>query len=311
MAYVVYLKPKDGDLSLESFRKLFEDRKDFRIEGDKALYENHNTGVGFYFEYIHTSNEGDDNVRPEGAYRIMLSVEYCQPTFFFVEAIYRIEELVDEDGLVVYDPQIGGEEGAEPFDHDVMFESWGDCNLEAVGDYMMSLGPAMDDVFVMPYKTVKSLWEWNCYIFKAREEIADHIHIPSVMAVDYGGDDNTGVVWQQGAPIVIPEVDVVVIARPNKDDPDSGVLDCCVVKYDEIRYLVDKYSDDDFGSAMILSYKSVPQEIQEFFANVQSDVEFAVMDMCDILEYELAERALFLDVEEKDEEADVEEKADK
>lgn len=301
MAYVVFLKSKEGDLSLESFQKLFKDRENFRVEGHQAFYENHNTGVGFYFEYIHTSNQGDENVRPEGTYRIVLSVEYCQPTFFFVEAIYEIEDFIDKGDLVVYDPQIGGKEGAEPFDHDVMFESWKDCNEDAICEYMLGLGPAMDDVFVMPYNTVKLLWEWNYYIPKAREQIANHIHIPSVMAVDYNGDDQTGVVWQQGAPIAIPEVDIVIIAKPDKENPDSGVLDCCALKYDEIRHLVDKYSEGNMGSAKLMSYEHVPEEIQNFFANVNSAAEFAVMDMCDILEYEVAEHALFLNKEESGE----------
>jgi hypothetical protein len=290
MAYEVFLKLKDEEMSLEAFLELFSKRKNCRIDGQRAIYENTDTGVGFYYEYMYEENKGAPNVCSDGVYRVALCIEYCQPAFFFVEALYELYDLVQNENIVAYDPQIGGEPDGLEFDDAKLFESWKECNLDAVREYMLSLGPDMDDVPVMPYSALKQMWEWNYSIAHLREMFDGKMQIPTIQAISLGEEDLTAVVWKNGGPIAIPYVDVIVFAAQKEGDKGFGF---CAVDYEDVKPLIEKYSEKTYANAYLLSYDSTPKEISDYIAGIDSDLEFMPMDMCDVLEYEIAEGALF------------------
>ena len=301
MAYEVFLKLKDRDLSLDSFQDLFSRRKNCRANGDEqVIYENPDTGVGFYFEYMHEEKKGEANVRADGVYRVALCVEYCQPAFFFVEALYEIFDLVEQEGFVVYDPQIGGRAGGGVFDDKKLFENWIECNILAVHDYMMSLGPEMDDVPVMPYGTLREMWKWNYSIESLRKTLDKKMQIPTIQCVEFEGEDLTAVIWKEGDPIAIPYVDVVIFARRknnSKADDKNQDYEFCAIDYEDVKPLIEKYSESFFMNAFLLDYDETPKEIEKFITAQDPGVEFLPMNMCDVLEYEVAEKALFPDME--------------
>ena len=295
MAYEVFLKHKDEDLSLEAFLEVFAARKNCHAEDGRVIYENADTGVGFVYEYIPEDQKGAPNVRSEGVYRVALCVEYCQPAFFFVEALYEIYNLVEHEGFEVYDPQIGGRSGGGKFDDRKLFDNWTAFNELAVKDYMMSLGPDMDNVPVMPYETLKKMWEWNYAIDRLREMLDQNIQIPTIQSVEFADEDLTAVIWKDGESIAIPYVDVIIFARPKKGaaSGDEGEnYEFCAVDYEAVKPLIEKYSERSFANAFVLDYTKVPKEITKYIASLDPGVEFTLMDMCDVLEYEVAERAL-------------------
>ncbi len=292
MPYEVYLKFKDREMSFEAFLELFSKRKNCRVDDQLVVYENSDTGVGFYYEYMHGEDKSAPNVRSDGVYRVALCVEYCQPMFFFVEALYEIYDLVRNDDIVVYDPQIGGMSGGGKFDDVQTFESWKECNFEAVREYMLSLGEEMDDVPVMPYDTLKQMWEWNYSISRLREELGNKIQIPTMQVIDLGDKYLTAVVWKDGGSIAIPYVDILVFAM-GKDGGDEGGF--YAIDYEEAKPLIEKYFTKIYANAYVLDYDDTPEEISKYIAGLDSGLEFMPMNMCDILEYEVAERALFSD----------------
>ncbi|MCK5375214.1 MAG: hypothetical protein KAJ40_08010 [Alphaproteobacteria bacterium] len=296
MPYEVCLKPKNGDMSLKEFQEFFSKRKNCRVDGSEGVYENQNTGVGFCFEYMHEENKGALNVRPDGIYRVVLSVEYCQPAFFFVEALYEIYDLVKQENFVVYDPQADGKSGGWPFSDKEMFDNWTHCNEGAVLEYIIGLREEMQYLPVMPYDTVQKVWEWNYFLEKLGETLDAKMHIPTILAVEYKDEYLTAVVWREGCPIAIPYVDIVIFSRRKKGaDPSSFEEDdfeYCVVDYEEIKPLIDKYSEKEFANAFILGYDTPPEEITSFIAGLNSRGNFSLIDMCDILECEVIEDAV-------------------
>jgi len=299
MTYEVYLKFKDKEMSLEAFLKLFSGRNNCHADGERVIYENADTGVGFYLEYMHEDNKGDPNVRSDGVYRVVLCVEYCQPDFFFVEALYEIYDLVQHEDIVVYDPQISGILGGGAFDDKKLFDNWKDCNLDAVQEYIMSLGPEMDDVPVMPTSALKVMWKWNYDIGHLREMLDEKMQIPTIQIVEFDGEDLTAVIWKDGASIAIPYVDIIVFARrkggaETSSDNDQN-YEFCAIDYEEVKPLIKKYSKRNFANAFLLEYDKTPKEIEAFIAELDPEVKFMPMDMCDVLEYEVAEEALFSD----------------
>ncbi len=292
MAYEVYLRRKDEDLSLDAYLEMFSKRKNCRVEGQQVIYENADTGVGFYYDFLNEGAKDASEVRPDGIYRIVLRVEYCQPAFFFVEALHEIYDLVQHEDFYVYDPQINESSGGEAFSDKKLFLSWRECNLDAVNEYMLSLGAEMDDVPMMPFEALKRMWEWNYAIRRLRDMLDQKIRIPTIQAINFADEDLTAVVWKDGGPIAIPYVDIIVFARSISGGDE---YDFCAVDYEDVKPLIDKYSEKNFANAFVLSYDIVPEEISDFIKDLDSDIEFIPMDMCDILEYEVAETALFPD----------------
>ncbi len=299
MAYEVYLRLKDKEMSLESFLELFSKRKNCRAVGDKVIYENADTGVGFYFEYMHEEKKGAPNVRSDGVYRVALYIEYRQPVFFFVEALYEIFDLVENAGFVVYDPQIGGKQDDKEFDDAKLFASWKDCNLDAVQEYMLSLGSEIVNFPIMPYTTLKKVWEWNYAISRLQEMLDKKMQIPTIQAISLSDEDLTAVVWKEGGSIAIPYVDVIVFAMRKEGDKGSSdndpSYDFYAVDYGDVKPLIEKYSEKIYANAFLLNYDSVPKEISDYILSLDSSLEFEPMDMCDVLEYEVIEVALFPD----------------
>lgn len=297
MAYEIYLKPKNGDLSLETFQGMFSERKHCRVDGNVAFYENHSTGVGFYLQYMDVSNDGAPNVLPDGVYRIALCVDYCQPAFFFVEALYMVHNLVQSESFSIYDPQLELYFEGWPFNDKKMFDNWSACNEDSVYEYMMSLGPDMDGVPVMPYDAMQKIWEWNYAIERLHEMLDPKMQIPVIQPVDFGDEDLTAVVWKEGTSIAVPYVDLIIFARrKNKGEitgDDSKDYDFCAVDYEDVKHLIEKYSKNYFANAFLLEYEGVPEGLSQYIAGLDSSVPFTLMNMCDVLEYEVAEAALF------------------
>jgi len=290
MAYEVYLKFKDKEMSLEAFLELFSKRNNCRVDGERVIYENADTGVGFYYDYMPEEDKDASNVRSDGVYRVALGIEYCQPAFFFVEALYELYDLIENHGFVLYDPQIEKKLTKKTFNDDDLFEGWRECNQDAVREYMMSLGPEMDDVPVMPYDAIRMMWEWNYYISSLREMLDEKMQIPTIQAVVLEDEDLTAVVWKDGGPIAIPYVDIIVLATGKKG---SEEYEFRAIDYEDMKSLIEKHSEKIFANSFLLNYDSTPKEISDFIANVDASLDFTLMDMCDVLEYEVAETALF------------------
>lgn len=306
MVYEVYLKSKTGDLSREAFFETFLRRDNCCIEeGDEdvIVYKNPDTGVGFYFEYMHEDGKGEPNVRPDGVYRVAVCVEYCQPTCFFIEALYEIVDLVKNEGFSVYDPQIGGPEGGGEFSDEKLYDSWNKCNARAVRDYMMPLGREMENVPMMPYETLKTMWRWNYSIPHLKEALGDGVQIPSMQCIELDGDDLTAVFWRDGGAAALPYVDVIIIARRKKGadctSSDEADYELCAIDYEDAKALIEKYSKELFANAFILGYTDVPEEISRFMADLKAGGDFMLMDMCDFLEHEVVQEALLLELKDK------------
>ncbi|MFP4097514.1 MAG: hypothetical protein ACLFP8_01040 [Alphaproteobacteria bacterium] len=293
MAYEVFLRREQGDLSLDDFLDFFSKRNKYRVDGKQVLYENEDTGVGFCFSYCHESGDDKPSVQPDGVYQIMLSVEYCQPTFFFVEALYELYDLVQNHDFVVYDPQLGKSFIQKPLDDKAMFDSWMRFNIDAVYEYMASLGADVLDMPVMPYDTIRGVWEWNYNIERLRNELGEHIQIPCILPVEYEGSDLTAVVWREDRGIAVPWVDLVIFVRGEDGAALLGNTEekseFCIVDFDQVRLLIDQYSQKNFADAFILDYEVVPEGVTDFIRSLDPSEGFTLMDMCDVLEFEIVE----------------------
>lgn len=289
MIYTLYFRATDGEISLKMFQNYFNNHPHYHVEGPQAFYRHADTGARFSFVYLHTDGGGSKNVRPEGTYRIALNLSYCVPAFFAMEALYEVEKLIDETQVVLYDPQSGGV-GNKAFNGEVMFDCWMTHNEEALRQLVLSNTLEEKDYPLVPYDLLQLVWEWNYAKVNMQGIVGDDVQVPVIMALFDGEYVRTGVMWNDGAPIAMPNVDFVVVKQKEQD----GQTVYGAVAYEAIEGFVKAYAHIE-GAAYVLSYDRVPDDVRAFFAQVTPERKFKRLDMSAILEKDIVEDALNLD----------------
>ena len=289
MAYELFFRATDGEISLVMFQNYFKKHPHYRVVGPEAIYENENTEARFVFRYMHMNGEGSRNVRPEGTYRISLSVDYCVPTFFIVEALYEVNTLIDETKVVIYDPQPDGV-GTGLYNGEKMFESWMIQNESAIRQLAREESWKEDDQILVSYEWMQKLWDWNYGKPVMQERVGQSVYVPTARIYYDGKNTKVGIVWENGRPIAMPNVDLVTIARYRQG---GGELEYCTVEYEAIEGFVRKYCSHTVGDAYVMSYDGVPEDIKIFIANAKHNDSFMKVSIDQILEDEVVEDSLY------------------
>lgn len=287
MGYKLFFRATDGEISLNMFQNYFSKYPHFTVTGPEASYKNENTGARFVFQYLHTNGEGKINVRPEGTYRIALNVEYCVPSFFVTEALLEVEALINETQVVFYDPQQEGS-GTKTFDGDRVFDCWLFHNEKAIRHLASQAKWQENDKILVSYDWMQKIWNWNYSIPVIQHHLGQGIQVPTMILLYDGKFAKSGFVWEGGQSVVIPNVDIVMIARN-----DGDKTDLCAVEYEAIEVFVQKYQTHKEGSTCVISYDTVPEDITRFIANLEPNQTYSKLSMNDIFEEEIVEDALF------------------
>lgn len=288
MVYELFFRATDGEISLEMFQNYFGKYPHYEVSGPDAFYKNENTGVYFSFHYLHMNGEGNENVRPEGIYRISLEVSYCLPSIFIQEALIEVEALIGETKVVMYDPQEGGV-GRKGYDNEKMIACWREQNEYALQDMARSGVDLQDhDMVVVPGAWLERVWAWNYDIPLNTKAMDDGMQVPIIYALFDGENIKSGIVWSDGGAIAMPKVEVIVIA---KTDPKTGEMIFCPVMHEDIAGLISAYHTKKFGETHILGYSDIPEEVKAFVDRVKPDDTWQRLSMDQVLEEEVVQSA--------------------
>ena len=273
MSYDLLLKPKNGNLTVEQFKIYFATKPHFGLSLDgenlQARYENKTTGVSFYFQYQHQSQDEEVEYYP-----ITFNIGFFKPTYFANEADVELKALVDTYNLMVDDPQMNGM-GVGDYQSDKFISTWLHANDLVCKPAILS----NKEIPTLPSEKIESVWLWNKQKNTLQENVTDDVFVPTIMYFRKGGEGEvlTACVWEDGIPIVMPPVDIVIIVRKDlaPKEKSQKVNDIAVVIWDEIEHILNNSKLMMQGNAYYLFYKRLPFPIRKFIINLPKvDIKF-------------------------------------
>lgn len=261
MSYDLFLKPKSGDLSRDTFDSYFRDRDKYKLEGPQAWYQNEATGVYFVFEYK-DFEEGEVNHSP-----IAFNMNYFRPTYFVKEAESEVDDLVSAFDMEVEDPQTSGM-GKGDFNADKFRSGW----LFGNEFGYQSILKDHPQVFFLPTKKLEDFWLWNKNKDALQEQVTDDVFVPSIMLLKLEGRAVTACVWPDGIPSIIPPVDVLLIGRKElaRRKLFKKTEDMAIGKWEIALPYLEKHKKKMQGDAYYLNYQTVPNEIKTYIQSLEA-----------------------------------------
>ncbi|HET6250051.1 MAG TPA: hypothetical protein VFE47_20335 [Tepidisphaeraceae bacterium] len=226
MSYDLFFRRRTSrqSVSRQDLDAYFSDRPSWTTESPQASYSNEDTGV--YFSFFHSDareTDGDDEVEPHPlALPIAFNLNYFRPHPFGLEAETEVGEFVRHFDLTISDPQTSGMGDGEYFAEGFL-RGWNAGNAFAYSAIGAMDGPR--EYFSLPGDLIEAGWRWNLNRNLRAEELEIDLvaaFVPRVMFLNYDGNLNTAVVWGDGIPILLPDVDRVIVPRkelaPGADD---------------------------------------------------------------------------------------------
>jgi hypothetical protein len=207
MSYDLYFKSKGQGVKLAGgdVASYFQQRKNYKVTGRQALYQNETTGVYCCFDL------GDvEGVEANDLLPISFNLNYFRPHIFGIEAEREVKALVEKFGLFVFDPQTAGM-GEGEYSTEGFLRSWNTGN--EFGYKAILQQHADEKIFMLPTSKIEACWRWNDTRDDLQKELGDHVFVPRFMFVKRGGGAATTIVWPDGIPSAIPEADEFIIPR--------------------------------------------------------------------------------------------------
>jgi hypothetical protein len=199
VSYDLFFAPAGGKrLSLLALRAWFERRPGYTVSEREAAYENDSTGVYFRFDL-------DVDGTPA------FNLNYFRPHTFALEAAPEVSAFIGQFAVAVDDPQLEGM-GTGPFSVEGFLRGWNAGNeftFRAVKEHRRDA-----PVHALPWARLEALWTWN----RTRDERADgaDVFVPRISFGVRDGQVITWCAWPEAIPVVLPEVDRVVLLNPDR-----------------------------------------------------------------------------------------------
>lgn len=241
----------------------FLERQWYQVSDGQAWYANDDTGVYFSFEW------GEDIDGEEEEPVAAFNLNYYRPHFFPLEAAAEVEAFVEQFSLRVEDPQVDGMEDGQ-FTREGFLRGWNQGNRVA---YRACVGEnvAPQDVLVRPTEELEKIWQWNQARRGIQEAVGDDIFVPRILWILYQERLHSAVVWTDGIPALIPDVESVVVVREQLA-PRRWLIrrpDTCVVAAEQLAGILPPLDAGDYPLAVrSLDYQSAPQHVTQFIQSL-------------------------------------------
>jgi hypothetical protein len=212
MSYDLFFRSRrDLKLSRSDFERYFGQRPNYELNGKQACYSNDDSGVYFVFEYAEGNSNGEQEEPMDSSLLpISFNLNYYRPHIFGLEAEPELAAFVAHFDLTVSDPQMGGMGDGE-YSKDGFLKGWNAGN--DFGYLAILKNDRPQKILTMPSATIEVLWRWNYQRRARQEELGDRVFVPRIFFIDAGGMVRTTVAWADGIPILLPEVDFVIVPR--------------------------------------------------------------------------------------------------
>jgi hypothetical protein len=258
MSYDLFFRPRSGEVTTAQFLDYFSARPHFRVEGSQAWYENEDSGVYFVFEPASASEEGEPN------YPFTFNINFFRPSYFIHEAEPEVSALVRHFDFTVMDPQAEGM-GEGEYRAEQLISGWHHGN-EFGYSAVLANQDDRPELFSLPKDTLHRVWKWNLGRDSLQDGLEEDQFVPKVMFLQIDGETTTAAVWPDAIPIVLPQVDWLIVGREElaprrflRKEKDS-----VFVRWGDIGGLIQKHDSRKRPGAFDLCYVKPPSDLADF-----------------------------------------------
>jgi hypothetical protein len=267
MSYDLFLRPRSGSVTRESFQQYFAERPHYKVEADQAWYQNQDTGAYFVFEYSDktVSNALDGDHEPR--YPLSFNLNYFRPSFFGTEAEPELSAFVAAFDLIVDDPQTNGM-GRGDFDRQKFLTGWAAGNEFGYGAVLGQLRKQNDPkkIHTLPTAEIERIWRWNLEREKRQAEVGVDCFVPRIFLIEQEGRIRSAAVWPDGIAALLPKVDYLAVGREElapRSFFSGAKRDIVLAEWKAAEALLAAHSSQD-GEGWRLDYSSPPDDIKKF-----------------------------------------------
>jgi hypothetical protein len=287
MSYDLFFtaRREEANLTVASFAEFFRRRKNYQVSDQQAIYENEDTGVAFIFDFD-DAEEGE----PGGGATLSLNLNYWRPHVFGLEAETELSVLVRELDLAVGDPQGTMEDGE--FNSEAFLRGWNEGNEFAYRSFL-SNADFDDPFFTAPAAKIEAAWRWNLNKTALQEQLGEDIFVPTIMWSEKEGIAETLVVWGDGIPQAMPEVDSILIVREELAPKKflRRKQDTSMATWAEVEPLIAEFPIESAALPYrALRYEEPPPHIVEFIKGLTASTG-EIVPLERVLDLELVEKA--------------------
>jgi len=278
-------------LSRKDFEGYFNKRNHYKVENKQAWYFNEDTEVYFGFDFVDSNQEsGADE---SSSYRpVVFNMNYFRPHAFGLEAEPEVAAFVAHFDLTVSDPQTSGM-GDGDYTKDGFLRGWNAGN--EFGYLAITTHDSSQQYLALPASIIDVLWQWNYRRDERQNALGQTVFVPRILFLEHEGKVKTTVAWGDGIPILLPEVDVVIVPRQTLAPRRwlKSVQDIVVFSWTELARILRGYQCDQREIlAFRLFYDQIPYEIEKLIRDKSPpDEKPRIVTFDQILDHETLETA--------------------
>ena len=275
MNYDLFFYYQDNSLriSLKQFQNYFRKKPNYKVEENAAIYNNEDTGIYLIFEY-NSDTSHEETPQPEGIQiqSITFSLNYYRPHIFGLEAEKELTAFIHDFHLLVSDSQIGGM-GNGQYSPSGFLNGWNKGNEFALKSISRE---NKESLFFLPTQKIEQYWNWNYNRNTFHKELNIDIFVPKFMFIIHEGEISPVIVWSDGIPVSLPDVQKIVIYRDELAPRKlfSRKPDMSIIKKSDLEPLLTKYQVKERFSTPyhILNYEieNRPIEIVNFIRSLSA-----------------------------------------
>jgi hypothetical protein len=268
----------DPEVQHTRMLRYFAARKHYAVADDRVSYGNPDTGV-----YFSTILRCIRNVMfRKSVVAAEFEIKYNRPSFFGIEAETELSELVATFRPRIEDPQIRGM-GEGPYSSEGFLNGWNFGNLFSVRS-RLSDNPDRD-IPSMAADELHTSWTWN-YRRAELDRLNARCFVPRIMFSRIKERPCRVVVWPQGNPVLLPEVDYVLIGRIAAGEKRYGLA-----PWSEVLDVVQRAGFDTARSPLKLDYGATPPAIAHWVNNIPL-IDHAALSRAHIEPYQIVDDEL-------------------
>ena len=286
MSYDLFFRARDKGQSFtqSDFDAYFRSRKNYTVEKRQAIYQNESTDVYFIFDF---GQQEEDALAP-----FAFNLNYFRPHFFGLEAEPELAAFIKHFNLLVSDPQVSGMGDGE-YTAEGFLTGWNNGN-EFGCKCILSQNPSQQ-IWTMTYDKIEAYWKWNHAKDAFQERIGDNVFVPRIMMFENQGQLVSGVAWGDGIPIMLPEVDIVIIPRQElapRSFFGKTKEDMVVVKWADLLWILSEFQKETTVVPFYkLDYASRPQAVESFVCKQKTmKPKLTMIPMDQVIDQEIVER---------------------
>jgi hypothetical protein len=291
MSYDLFFRSrnKDSRFSGDDFVGHFTDRPHYQVSATQAMYTNEDSGVYFSFDY--NTDPVDDPEADASLLPVAFNLNFFRPHPFALEAEPEVAAFVRAFDLTVSDPQTDGMGDGE-YSREGFLRGWNHGN--AFGYRAIGSQHHERKFLTLPSARLEAAWRWNLDREARQRATGDDAFVPRIMFLDMNGEVLTTVAWGDGIPILLPVVDVILVARQQLAPRGwfRAKPDVVVVPWREIEPLAHRFRKADGAlECFELFYEATPADIERLIREKQPPSSMPTGVAFDqVLDHELMEQ---------------------